>query len=112
MTPGAAYDQKAAGTQFGSRLRRPRRERTFRNKNKAISFAAYRAAVDLFPSDKASVFDPLMAELGYDINDTSTDVTTPSGIGNVACAAVLDFRRNDGSNQLGNLSPSGVPYAD
>jgi hypothetical protein len=68
--------------------------------------------VDLFPSDKASVFDPLMAELGYDINDTSTDVTTPSGIGNVACAAVLDFRRNDGSNQLGNLSPSGVPYAD
>jgi hypothetical protein len=53
-----------------------------------------------------------MAELGYDINDTSTDVTTPSGIGNVACAAVLDFRRNDGSNQLGNLSPSGVPYAD
>jgi PAP2 superfamily len=25
---------------------------------------------------------------------------------------VLTFRHNDGSNQLGNLSPSGIPYAD
>jgi hypothetical protein len=30
----------------------------------------------------------------------------------VACAAVLNFRHNDGSNQLGNLTASGVPYAD
>src|SRR5207302_11491004 len=82
------------------------------NKNKAISFAAYRAAVDLLPGDKATVFDPLMAKLGYDVNDTSADTRTPSGIGNVACAAVLAVRHNDGSNQLGNLTASGVPYAD
>ena len=68
--------------------------------------------MDLFPGDKASVFDPLMAQLGYDIQDTSADVRTPSGIGNVACAAVLAFRHTDGSNQLGNLTLSGVPYAD
>src|SRR5207248_689819 len=80
--------------------------------NKAISFAAYRAAVDLFPADKTIVFDPLMASLGYDPNDTSVDITKPSGIGNVACAAVLNFRHNDGSNQLGTLTASGVPYAD
>lgn len=28
----------------------------------------------------------------------------PEGIGRVACAAVLEFRHHDGSNQLGNLA--------
>jgi hypothetical protein len=107
-----AYDNKAIGTQLGGSLRRPKSERTAVNQNKAISFAAYRAAVDLFPLDKTSVFDPLMAALGYDPTDQSTDVKTPSGIGNVACNAVLTFRHDDGSNQLGNLTASGVPYAD
>jgi hypothetical protein len=108
----AGYNERALGTQFGGRLRRPPAERILENKNKAVSFAAYRAAVDLFPADKATVFDPLMARLGYDPNDTSIDTTTPSGIGNVACAAVLEFSHNDGSNQLGTLTVSGVPYAD
>ena len=108
----AAYDKHAVGTQLGGQLRRPTKEHTLANKNKAISFAAYRAAVDLLPGDKATVFDPLMAKLGYDVNDTSADTRTPSGIGNVACAAVLAVRHNDGSNQLGNLTASGVPYAD
>ena len=107
-----AYDQNALGTQLGGSLRQPPSKRRIANKNKAISFAAYQAAVDLFPGDKATVFDPLMASLGYDPSDTSTDTTTPSGVGNVACAAVLNFRHNDGSNQLGNMTPSGVPYAD
>jgi hypothetical protein len=53
-----------------------------------------------------------MASLGYDPNDMSTDTATPSGVGNVTCAAVLNFRHNDGSNQLGNLTASGVAYAD
>jgi len=108
----AAYDKKAVGTQLGGSLRRPKSEQTAANKSKAISFAAYRAAVDLFPTDKTTVFDPMMAALGYDSTDQSADVKTPSGIGNVACNAVLTFRHNDGSNQLGNLTASGVPYAD
>src|SRR2546422_7676291 len=108
----AAYDKRALGTQLGRTLRQHHSKHKRANKNKAISFAAYRAAVDLFPVDKATVFDPLMANLGYDANDTSTDTTTPSGVGNVACAAVLNFRHHDGSNQLGNLTASGVPYAD
>ncbi len=107
-----AYDNRAVGTQLGGSLRRPANERTPSNKNQAVSFAAYRAAVDLFPGDKGSVFDPLMATLGYDVNDVSTDTTTASGIGNVSCQAVLDFRHHDGSNQLGDMTPSGVPYAD
>ena len=108
----AAYDKHAIGTRLGGQLRRPKKEQTLANKDKAISFAAYRAALDLLPGDKSRVFDPLMAQLGYDINDTSADTRTPSGIGNVACAAVLSFRHDDGSNQLGTLTASGVPYAD
>ena len=108
----AAYARTAVGTVFGGSLRRPKSERTLANKNQAISFAAYRAAVDLFPGDKGLVFDALMASLGYDINDNSTDTTTATGIGNVTCDAILAIRRNDGSNQLGNLTASGVPYAD
>jgi hypothetical protein len=110
----AAYDAKAVGTRLGASLRRPAKEDTLANEQKAISFAAYRAAVDLYPNDKAGVFDPLMGKLGYDPNDTSTDKATPSGIGNVACQAVLDFRRGDGSNQLGNApgGTQGEAYSD
>lgn len=108
----AAYDAKGNGTQFGGKLRRPRKEQSEANKEEAISFAAYRAAVDLFPGDKATVFDPLMDVLGYDPANTTADVTSPAGIGNVACAAVLEFRHRDGANQLGDMTASGVPYAD
>lgn len=52
------------------------------------------------PIDKSSVYDPLMQSLGYDPDDLTTDATAPTGIGNVACAAVLAYRHNDGSNQL------------
>jgi hypothetical protein len=106
----AAYDSRALGTQFGGELRRPKRERTWANKNEAISFAAYRAVVDLFALDKASVFDPLMASLGYDPNNLTINTKTPAGIGNVACAAVLAFRHGDGANQLGDLHPGA--YSD
>lgn len=51
----AAYDRRALGTRFGGRLRRPPHEHTLANKEAAISFAAYRAAVDLFPGDKLTV---------------------------------------------------------
>src|SRR5260370_28552595 len=87
----AAYDKRAIGTRLGDRLRRPTRERTLANKNEAISFAAYRALVDLFAVDKATVFDPLMIRSGYDPKTLTTDPSTPAGIGNVACAAVLAF---------------------
>lgn len=106
----AAYDKKAIGTQLKDELRRPRSERTLANKNEAISFAAYRALVDLFPLDRISVFDPLMVNLGYDPSNLTINTNTPAGIGNVACAAVLLFRHSDGSNQLGDLHP--VAYSD
>ena len=74
----AAYDARARNTQSGESLRQPRHERTKANKNKAISFAAYRAAVDLFPGDDTTVFRPLMEQLGYDPDDQSVDTRTPA----------------------------------
>jgi len=100
----AAYDERAVGTQLGSALRRPSSERTLANKEQAISYAAYRALVDVLPVDTNSVYIPLMKQLGYDPSDDSTDIETPTGIGNVACAAVLEYRHHDKSNQLGDLA--------
>src|SRR5262249_23366955 len=98
----AAYDAAAAPTVQRRGWRRPTAERTDANKAQAVSFAAYRALVDLFPDNKAS-FDTLLAQLGYDATNASTDTSTPAGAGNAAAAAVLDFRHRDGSNQLGDL---------
>jgi hypothetical protein len=106
----AAYDDRAVGTQLGGALRRPVSERTLANKEKAISYAAYRALVDVLPVDTNAVYVPLMKQLGYDPNDNTTDIETPAGIGNVACAAVLEFRHHDKSNQLGDLVQG--PYSD
>ena len=110
----AAYDNKAVGTRLGGSLRRPAKERTLANTNQAISFAAYRAAVDLFPGSTASVFGPLMRSFGFDAADQSTDTSTPTGIGNVAAQAVLDLHHRDGANQLGDEpgGVAGVSYSD
>lgn len=106
----AAYDERAVGTQLGGALRRPAAERTPANKERAISYAAYRAIVDVLPVDTNSVYIPLMKQLGYDPNDNSTDIETPTGIGNVVCAAVLEYRHRDKANQLGDLAQG--PYSD
>src|SRR5260370_26104513 len=77
-----------------------------------MSFVASRATIVLFPRDKGPVFDALMASLGYDINDNSTNPATAAGIGNLTCQAILAIRHNDGSNQLGNMTASGVADTD
>ncbi|WNG14610.1 vanadium-dependent haloperoxidase [Cystobacter fuscus] len=108
----AAYDARAVGTRLGGSLRRPLAERTLARKQKAIAYATYRALVDLYPEDAAWLAQQ-MSGMGYDPNDTSTDLATPQGVGNTAAAALLAWRRNDGANQLGNEpGSSGVPYSD
>ncbi len=106
----SAYAARVIPTRTSAVMRPPQRESTDANKTKAISYAAYRALSDLMPADIATVYDPLMRSLGFDPTDTSQDVTEPQGIGNVACAAVLEYRHHDGSNQLGDLHPGA--YSD
>jgi len=105
----AAYDPTATGTRLGAALRRPSAERTTSNKERAVSFAAYRTLVDLFPSQQES-FDGMMLVFGYDRSNVSTDITTPEGVGNTAADAVISFRHHDGANQLGDLAPGS--YSD
>jgi uncharacterized protein DUF6851/vanadium-dependent haloperoxidase-like protein len=104
----AAYDDVAFGTR-ALELRRPAVERTEANIVEAMSFAAYRALADLMPVD-APLYRQTMTDLGYDYTNETTDTTTPAGIGNVACHAVLEYRHQDGSNQLGDLHPGA--YSD
>src|SRR5829696_2847411 len=93
----AAYDAKALGTRLRGSLRRPAAERTLANKNKAISFAAYKALVDLFPARQFD-FAEQMSYLGYAVD--GSDTWTPATVGNTASQAVIDYRHGDGSNQL------------
>jgi hypothetical protein len=108
----AAYDERAVGTRLGGKLRRPPAERTIENKSKAIATAIHRALLYLYPEDAAWLAEQLRAD-GLDPNDASMDVATPQGIGNVAAAAVIEYRRRDGSNQHGDeLGSAGRPYSD
>jgi len=108
----AAYDDKAVGSRFGSALRRPREERTQKNKETAIAYAAYRALVDVYPEDKKWL-DDQMRGMGFDPSNQTFDPAKPAGIGNTAARAVCDYRHHDGSNQLGDeVGSNGKAYAD
>jgi hypothetical protein len=98
----AAYDPRAVGTRLGGSLRRPPAERTLANKSTAISYAAYRTLVSLFPA-RSGAFDTLMASLGHDPAEDAAD-TDPAGVGNRAAAAVLAYRAGDGANQVGGYA--------
>jgi hypothetical protein len=102
------YDTRAVGL-VSTPARRPPAEQNEANKAKAVSFAAYRCLSNLFPAGTTRLAST-MAQLGYDPNDTSIDLSTPQGIGNSAAYAVIANRRSDGSNQYGDLAPGA--YAD
>jgi hypothetical protein len=90
----ATYDAVAVPTRPNGIAR----QAAYQDASMAVSYAAYRALLNLFPS-QASVFTAQMTAYGYDPNNTSTDTTTQVGVGNVAAQAVLAYRANDGSNQ-------------
>ena len=99
----AAYDETAISTQLEDDLQRPETENTDANKSEAMSYAAYRALAELFP-EQTVIFDEVMAELGFDPANMTTDTTTAAGVGNVSAEALMSFRRQDGSNQLNDYA--------
>jgi len=102
----AAYDPVAVGTRMGSNLRQPAVDRTLDNKNRAVSFAAYAALVDLFPAQQ-SIYAKQMADLGYVTN--GSDTSTAAMVGAAAAQAVLDWRHHDGANQLADEPGTPIP---
>ncbi|MBP7779752.1 MAG: vanadium-dependent haloperoxidase [Acidobacteria bacterium] len=105
----AAYDPVATGVHWDRDLRRPLAERDQAHAEAAVSLAAYQTLVDLFPTEKAALFDPLLRDLGLAATPT-TDAATSAGLGSRCAALVLAVRHVDGANQLGSAGTG--PYSD
>lgn len=45
-----------------------------------------------------------MLDLGFEPENSSSDITTPAGIGNVMAETLMEFRRLDGSKGAINLA--------
>ena len=94
------YDEKAIPVYLDNVDRRPKNEQSLKNKEIAISYAAFRAMNEYYYSDRI-LFEHFMIELGLNPNNKSLDPNTPEGIGNLAAKAVIEARKGDGANQYG-----------
>lgn len=104
------YDESAIPVYLKGVERRPPKDHTLKNKEIAISYAAFRAMNEYYYSDR-ELFSNFMKDLGYDPTNESLDPNTPEGIGNLAAKAVIEARKGDGSNQYGEEEGSeGKPY--
>lgn len=104
------YDEKALPVYLSDVDRRPLQEHVLKNKETAISYAAFRTMSEYYYSDK-KLFEDFMRELGLDPSNQSLDPNTPEGIGNLAAKAVIEARKGDGANQYGEEELSnGEPY--
>ena len=100
----ASYNDKALGAVVGDTLRRPAGQRNGANGKEAISYAAYGCLRNVFPTGETRLRAALTA-MGYNPDNQSIDPSTPAGLGNSVALAVIASRRNDGSNQYGDLEP-------
>jgi hypothetical protein len=87
------------------------------NRRKAFSYAAYRVLMELFwlplPPKYKTLFRDFMCELGYNPDDTTLEIDTPQGIGNLVAKLVIECRAGDGANPYGTLhAPSWSDYTD
>ena len=106
------YDSKANAVYLKNVQRRPLSEHSLKNKELAISYAAYRTMLEYYVTD-SSLLKKKMSELGLDASNNSLDPSSPIGIGNLAAKTVIESRRFDGSNQTGTIKSSdGKPYSD
>lgn len=106
------YDENAIPVYLKDIKRRPKKAQNLKNKEIAISYAAYGALCEYYYSDK-ELFSSFMRELGLDPNNTSLDPKTPEGIGNLAAKTVIMARKGDGSNQYAEEDGSnGTSYFD
>ena len=106
------YDEQATPVYLTNVERRPTDEQTLENKEIAISYAAYRAMSEYYYTD-STLYRQFMDKLGLDPSNRSLDPSTPEGVGNLAAKTVIEQRKNDGSNQYGNVgSSNGKAYFD
>jgi hypothetical protein len=89
-----------------------------REKNIALFYASYHVMKSLHPK-RLDTWNAMLSNVGLDPFNTTIDINTPEGLGNLAGQNVVLNRENDGMNQLGNLAADGseakynpMPYAD
>jgi len=104
----SVYQQKAISTSTALLIKiQDEANCTKDNKHKAFSYAAYRVLMDCFccalPAPNKNMFRDFMCELNYNPDDTSLDIKTPQGIGNLAAKLVIEYRYGDGANNHGTL---------
>jgi len=107
----SAYELLPTSTVLGDTLQQLSSDNTNANKEEAVSYAAFTVLSDLFPDPTlVSSFRDRMTSLGFDPDNA---ITTAANIGSTMANAQLDFRHNDGSNQLGDdPNGNGNPYSD
>ncbi len=106
------FDDKASPVYLQHVDRRPASDRHEKNKEVAVSYAAYGALCEYFFLDTL-LFREHMIKLGLDPDRRSEDPSTPEGIGYLAAKAVIEARKKDGSNQYGDEpSSDDQPYTD
>ena len=88
----SAYDPVAKATLQNGNTEQPANDA---DKSKAISFAAYKTLIDLFPYRQQTLTDYMAALYpGF-----ASDSSTPALTGTRAAQAVINYRHADGSNQ-------------
>ena len=104
------YDSKAIPVYLNGVERQKLNEQNLKNKEIAISYAAFRTINEFYFSDK-ELFVNFMKQLGLDPKNETLDPNTPEGIGNLAAKATIEARKGDGSNHYGEEKGSkGEPY--
>jgi hypothetical protein len=104
-----AYDQTAKPTRTTPAAQQALADCTLPNKAMAMSYAAHAALSDQFPTERQA-FDAYLASLGYGAAGNAAG--GPAALGIAVARAEIEYCHADGANQLGDLTPSGVPYAD
>lgn len=108
----AAYDDKALSTSFGDKLRRPKSERTLKNKKIAISRAMNIVLQDLYPEDKEYI-KAQYAKFKIDPDPSDLASRIALEIGEKVAKEILRIRHHDGANQKGDEPGSiGLAYSD
>mgnify|MGYP000297477909 CR=1 FL=1 len=86
-------------------------EGKLRDKEIAISYAAYHALKEYYFSDSL-FFKQKMIEVGLNPNLKPTGFQSPESIGYQAALATIESRKGDGANQYQEETEEMLPYAD
>ncbi len=99
------YESDAKSIYYQTEASVPMAQHLLKNKEVAISYAAYEALKEYYYSDSTK-FRNYMVKLGYNPDTVVRDPLSPVNIGRNAAFQVIEARKNDGANQYGEEAGS------